>query len=493
MGRALQRRREARWGKEKGAARRKRTTRGGKHPGGVPSDPSYTVNAGRRVTRIPGSTHADRSRDFALENIGEKMVLSSGGRNIRDWITHAAAGKPDDPISMPAETTSVHRTLLITRIILARVEPHSLKISNRTVSSEVFRYSNESFSYVPERILSNALPDWSLKEEETRQGRIRRMNEGLLSIRSQFDSSAKSFAKNTSLCFRIRHRGTKQTNGGRLRLQKHDTGRVEQERIGFTRFAPLFFDSWKKLRKETILLLPSLSLPPVFPRTTREGNGGRIYSIRGFFPCTTPHGGNSSRRRSPQFPVPSEKKQREVSGSTSEVTRRVEVGWWLTLSLRASRRRRHLCATLPPPSPPFRPSATPSTHRPLRGCPFSRARRASHVLCTRAYRQTLSPSPPLCVLLPLLVSLWQRTCTWAESNTRLLTGCHPPFRRMPFDIFLGGSCARVEDDGIVAGWELWERWELEISSLLDFDVDVGFSESWGRVESLERVSFSLDA
>lgn len=120
MGRALQRRREARWGKEKGAARRKRTTRGGKHPGGVPSDPSYTVNAGRRVTRIPGSTHADRSRDFALENIGEKMVLSSGGRNIRDWITHAAAGKPDDPISMPAETTSVHRTLLITRIILAQ-------------------------------------------------------------------------------------------------------------------------------------------------------------------------------------------------------------------------------------------------------------------------------------------------------------------------------------------------------------------------------------
>lgn len=148
------------------------------------------------------------------------------------------------------------------------------------------------------------------------------MNEGLLSIRSQFDSSAKSFAKNTSLCFRIHHRGTKQTNGSRLRLQKHDTGRV-----GFTRFAPLFFDSWKKLRKETILLPPSLSLPPVFPRTTREGNGGRIYSIRGFFPCTTPHGGNSSRRRSPQFPVPSEKKQREVSGSTSEVTRRVEVGW----------------------------------------------------------------------------------------------------------------------------------------------------------------------
>lgn len=493
MGRALQRRREARWGKEKGAARRKRTTRGGKHPGGVPSDPSYTVNAGRRVTRIPGSTHADRSRDFALENIGEKMVLSSGGRNIRDWITHAAAGKPDDPISMPAETTSVHRTLLITRIILARVEPHSLKISNRTVSSEVFRYSNESFSSVPERILSNALPDWSLKEEETRQGRIRRMNEGLLSIHISIRFERQIFCK--------KHISLFQNSSPRDETNKRRQTKITEtwHREGWTRanwihsirtFILRFVEKTTKRNDPS----PSLSLsPPVFPRTTREGNGGRIYSIRGFFPCTTPHGGNSSRRRSPQFPVPSEKKQREVSGSTSEVTRRVEVGWWLTLSLRASRRRRHLCATLPPPSPPFRPSATPSTHRPLRGCPFSRARRASHVLCTRAYRQTLSPSPPLCVLLPLLVSLWQRTCTWAESNTRLLTGCHPPFRRMPFDIFLGGSCARVEDDGIVAGWELWERWELEISSLLDFDVDVGFSESWGRVESLERVSFSLDA
>lgn len=100
------------------------------------------------------------------------------------------------------------------------------------------------------------------------------MNEGLLSIRSQFDSSAKSFAKNTSLCFRIHHRGTKQTNGSRLRLQKHDTGRV-----GFTRFAPLFFDSWKKLRKETILLPPSLSPPPFFrARHARETAGGFIRS-----------------------------------------------------------------------------------------------------------------------------------------------------------------------------------------------------------------------
>lgn len=47
------------------------------------------------------------------------------------------------------------------------------------------------------------------------------------------------------------------------------------------------------------------------------------------------------------------------------------------------------------------------------------------------------PLPPLCLCLS-----W--TCTWAESNTRLVTGCHPPFRRMPFDIFLGGSCTRAE-------------------------------------------------
>lgn len=68
------------------------------------------------------------------------MVLSSGGRNIRDWITHAAAGKPDDPISMPAETTSVHRTLLITRIILARVEPSITRKFRTEISGDVFRY-----------------------------------------------------------------------------------------------------------------------------------------------------------------------------------------------------------------------------------------------------------------------------------------------------------------------------------------------------------------
>lgn len=411
MGRALQRRREARWGKEKGAARRKRTTRGGKHPGGVPSDPSYTVNAGRRVTRIPGSTHADRSRDFALENIGEKMVLSSGGRNIRDWITHAAAGKPDDPISMPAETTSVHRTLLITRIILARVEPHSLKISNRTVSSEVFRYSNESFSSVPERILSNALPDWSLKEEETRQGRIRRMNEGLLSIRSQFDSSAKSFAKNTSLCFRIHHRGTKQTNGSRLRLQKHDTGRVEQERIGFTRFAPLFFDSWKKLRKETILLPPSLSLSPRF--SAHDTRGKRREGL--FDPRILPVHDTSRWQFFPQKKPP-------VSGSQWEEAAR---GFWVDERGYAARWGRLVTDSLSPgvatPTPPLRhPSASLS--------PFSTERDPLDTP-TPARMPLLSCSAGIaCALYPRLptnsLSLPPSLCTSPSPCLSLATDVH---------------------------------------------------------------------
>lgn len=419
--RALRRRREARWGKEKGAARRKRTTRGGKHPGGVPSDPSYTVNAGRRVTRIPGSTHADRSRDFALENIGEKMVLSSGGRNIRDWITHAAAGKPDDPISMPAETTSVHRTLLITRIILARVEPHSLKISNRTVLSEVFRYSNESFSYVPERILSNALPDWSLKEEETRQGRIRRMNEGLLSIRSQFDSSAKSFAKNTSLCFRIRHRGTKQTNGGRLRLQKHDTGRVEQERIGFTRFAPLFFDSWKKLRKETILLPPSLSLPPFFrARHARETAGGFIRSA------------DSSRARhltvailpaeeAPSFRFPVRRSSARFLGRRARLRGALRsAGDWLSLS-----GRRDADATFAPPFrlplPLFDRARPPRHTDPCEDAPSLVL--GGHRMCfVPAPTDKLSLSPPLSVYFSLSLSLSGNGRAPERSRTQ---GCWP--------------------------------------------------------------------
>lgn len=420
MGRALQRRREARWGKEKGAARRKRTTRGGKHPGGVPSDPSYTVNAGRRVTRIPGSTHADRSRDFALENIGEKMVLSSGGRNIRDWITHAAAGKPDDPISMPAETTSVHRTLLITRIILARVEPHSLKISNRTVSSEVFRYSNESFSSVPERILSNALPDWSLKEEETRQRRIRRMNEGLLSIRSQFDSSAKSFAKNTSLCFRIRHRGTKQTNGGRLRLQKHDTGlnKSELDSLDSHLYSSIRGKNYEKKRSFSLPL--SLSPPFFRARHARETAGGFIRSA------------DSSRARhltvailpaeeAPSFRFPVRRSSARFLGRRARLRGALRsAGDWLSLS-----GRRDADATFAPPFrlplPLFDRARPPRHTDPCEDAPSLVL--GGHRMCfVPAPTDKLSLPPPLSVYFSLSLSLSGNGRAPERSRTQ---GCWP--------------------------------------------------------------------
>lgn len=420
MGRALQRRREARWGKEKGAARRKRTTRGGKHPGGVPSDPSYTVNAGRRVTRIPGSTHADRSRDFALENIGEKMVLSSGGRNIRDWITHAAAGKPDDPISMPAETTSVHWTLLITRIILARVEPHSLKISNRTVSSEVFRYSNESFSYVPERILSNALPDWSLKEEETRQRRIRRMNEGLLSIRSQFDSSAKSFAKNTSLCFRIRHRGTKQTNGGRLRLQKHDTGlnKSELDSLDSHLYSSIRGKNYEKKRSFSLPL--SLSPPFFRARHARETAGGFIRSA------------DSSRARhltvailpaeeAPSFRFPVRRSSARFLGRRARLRGALRsAGDWLSLS-----GRRDADATFAPPFrlplPLFDRARPPRHTDPCEDAPSLVL--GGHRMCfVPAPTDKLSLPPPLSVYFSLSLSLSGNGRAPERSRTQ---GCWP--------------------------------------------------------------------
>lgn len=418
MGRALQRRREARWGKKKGAARRKRTTRGGKHPGGVPSDPSYTVNAGRRVTRIPGSTHADRSRDFALENIGEKMVLSSGGRNIRDWITHAAAGKPDDPISMPAETTSVHRTLLITRIILARVEPHSLKISNRTVSSEVFRYSNESFSSVPERILSNALLDWSLKE--TRQGRIRRMNEGLLSIRSQFDSSAKSFAKNTSLCFRIRHRGTKQTNGDRLRLQKHDTGlnKSELDSLDSHLYSSIRGKNYEKKRSFSLLL--SLSPPFFRARHARETAGGFIRSA------------DSSRARhltvailpaeeAPGFRFPVRRSSARFLGRRARLRGALRsAGDWLSLS-----GRRDADATFAPPFrlplPLFDRARPPRHTDPCEDAPSLVL--GGHRMCfVPAPTDKLSLSPPLSVYFSLSLSLSGNGRAPERSRTQ---GCWP--------------------------------------------------------------------
>lgn len=104
------------------------------------------------------------------------------------------------------------------------------------------------------------------------------MNEGLLSIRSQFDSSAKSFAKNTSLCFRIRHRGTKQTNGGRLRLQKHDTGlnKSELDSLDSHLYSSIRGKNYEKKRSFSLPL--SLSPPFFRARHARETAGGFIRS-----------------------------------------------------------------------------------------------------------------------------------------------------------------------------------------------------------------------
>lgn len=87
----------------------------------------------------------------------------------------------------------------------------------------------------------------------------------------------------------------------------------------------------KKRRKETKNNRPSLSFPlfllSVFPRTTREGNEREDYPISAniLSPCTTRHDVAISSHVEPRL---REKKRRvQVSGSTSEVTRRVEVGW----------------------------------------------------------------------------------------------------------------------------------------------------------------------
>lgn len=212
----------------------------------------------------------------------------------------------------------------------------------------------------------------------------------------------------------------------------------------------------KKRRKETKNNRPSpspsfpLFLLSVFPRTTREGNEREDYPISAniLSPCTTRHDVAISSHVEPRL---REKKRRvQVSGSTSEVTRRVEVGWWLTLFLRASRRRRHLCAT-----PPL----------------FQRPPRH-----TDPYRRIYTPPPLLlaCALYPRLP-----TNSLPLSDVHLsgvehkvgdrLSPTLPPdaIRYIPWRIVHEGG----EDDGIVAGWEVWGRWELEISSLPDFDVD----------------------
>lgn len=108
---------------KRGVARKETTSRGGKDPGGVAG-----VTPAAPLTRVAGSRGYPGRRmpigqgTLTLENIAEKTVLSSGGRNIRDWRSHAA-GKPDDPISTPAETTPVQdgRALLILAIV--KVEP----------------------------------------------------------------------------------------------------------------------------------------------------------------------------------------------------------------------------------------------------------------------------------------------------------------------------------------------------------------------------------
>lgn len=206
----------------------------------------------------------------------------------------------------------------------------------------------------------------------------------------------------------------------------------------------------RKKTKRNNRLSPSLSLslPPFFrARHARETAGGFI-RVRGFLPCTTRHGGDSSSRRPKKMPPVSGSQWRRSSARF--VGRRARLrgalrsaGDWLSLS-----GRRDADATF---APPFRlplpfsterdPLDTPTpTRMPLLSCSAGIA----CALYPRLPTNSLSLSLPLSVYFSLCLSLWQRTeCTWAESNTRLLTGCHPPFRRMPFDIFLGGSCRRV--------------------------------------------------
>lgn len=341
--------------------------------------------------------------------------------------------------------------------------------------------------------------DWSLKEEETRQGRVRRSkNEGLIRFQRFerqifFQKQIKNktnlyILPNTSLFFRIHHRDTKQTNGSRPRLQKHHTGkRFDQEWIHSIRTFILRFVG-KKLKETIVFPLLSLSLFPRFSAHDTRGKRREDLSVsadssraRHVTVAILLPGG---RRRCPQFPVPSEE----------EAAR----GLWVDERGYAARWGRLVTDSLSPgvatPTPPLRhpsaslspsrPSATPSTHRPLRGCPFSRARRASHVLCIRAYRTlSLSLFLPLSVYFSLCLSLSSNERSAPERSrtqgcwpavTHPSAGCHSIYS-------LEDRAGGLEDDGIVAGWELWGRWELEISSLLDFDVDVGFSESRGRV------------
>lgn len=157
-------------------------------------------------------------------------------------------------------------------------------------------------------------------------------------------------------------------------------------------------------------------------------------------------------------------------------------GDWLSLS-----GRRDADATF---APPFRlplpfsterdPLDTPTpTRMPLLSCSAGIACALYPHLPTNSL--SLSSSLSLCISLFVSLSGNERSAPERSRTqgcwpavTHPSAGCHSIYS-------LEDRAGGLEDDGIVAGWELWGRWELEISSLLDFDVDVGFSESRGRV------------
>lgn len=100
----------------------------------------------------------------------------------------------------------------------------------------------------------------------------------------------------------------------------------------------LYFSREKEKKKKTkkgneeqsplsISLFPSLSPLRFSAHDTRGKRAGEDYPISAniLSPCTTRHDVAISSHVEPRF---TEKKRRvQVSGSTSEVTRRVEVGW----------------------------------------------------------------------------------------------------------------------------------------------------------------------
>lgn len=224
----------------------------------------------------------------------------------------------------------------------------------------------------------------------------------------------------------------------------------------------LYFSREKEKKKKTKNNRPSLSLslfPSLSPlrfsaHDTRGKRAGGLSDIREYsIPV------HDTSRRGNFFPRWAAVHREEAARS----------GFWVDERGYAARWGRLVTDSLSPgvatPTPPLRhPTpfpATPSTHRPLRG---STPLLLSHVLCTRAYRQTLSPSPPLSL------SLLNVHLSGVEHKVGdRLSPTLPPdaIRYIPWRIVHEGG----EDDGIVAGWELWGRWELEISSLPDFDVD----------------------